>query len=112
MILTKKSASSGQHTDVIRDVAELISLQWIDCNVYPMPLRTVEHHVQQLFDMYAGLKTFSRKSDTYWSKCTPFPISLNNLFDVAATDDYPKICENVWNVKMTSDDKQFLSKPT
>ena len=107
MIITTKSESRGMRNDVLCDVAELTSLQWISCNVYPMSLSSVQRHAQDMFDMYRGLKKFSRKTDSYWEKCTPFLISLNNLFDVAATVDYCKICEVIWGVKINSEDHQF-----
>ncbi len=107
MSITKKNDYSGQRKDAIRDVAELASIQWISCNVYPMSLSTVQRHAQDLFDTYCGLKKFSRKTNTYWEKCTPFLKNLNNLFDVAATVDYRKVCEIVWGVKMNSEDHKF-----
>lgn len=54
MILTKEKTTKTAIR--IHEVAELISVQWISCNVYPKSLSSVVRHCEDLFDTYSGLK--------------------------------------------------------
>ena len=108
LIFTKKSVSHGKkNTYPLRECAVIISIQWVRCNVYPVSIRTVERCIGDLFYSYSALKKFSKKSECYWSKCTPFLHNLIELFDIAAGEEYRTICEKIWNVKITSEDFQF-----
>ena len=41
-------------------------------------------------------------------KCTPFLVSMNNLFDVAAAEGYRKTSKKIWKVKMKPEDFCFM----
>ena len=99
LVLPQKSQSHGKHTNIFTDCAEIICLRWVQCNVYPLPIRTVERRISDLFESYCPLMKFSSKSNTYWRKCTPFLKSFSELFDIAAGEDYWKIWEIKCNVK-------------
>lgn len=112
LVLTKKAAarrvgSSQTALLPLREVAIIVSLQWVRCNVYPSPLSTVERHISTLFESYRAIKKFSSKSAGYWKKVNPFLSNVNNLFDICATDQYRVTCEKIWGVKMSADDKLF-----
>ena len=73
LVLSKKAeAAVSQTKSPIRESAIVISLQWVRCNVYPLPLSTVERRLSVLFDEYSAIKKFSSKSEGYWMKATPF----------------------------------------
>ena len=110
LVLSKKAeAAVSQTKSPIRESAIVISLQWVRCNVYLLPLSTVERRLSVLFDEYSAIKKFSSKSEGYWMKATPFLLKLKNLFDIPASDSYRKLCEAIWNVKMSKEDFSFYS---
>ena len=104
LVLTWKSECSGKHTNIFWECAKIVSSTWLECNVYPESLHAVERKINHLFNTYRTLNKYSTKSKTYWSKCTPFLESMNELFDIAAIDDTQKQWEKKCHVK---NDSQF-----
>ena len=58
--------------DVYVECAQLVTLTWLNCNVYPSSLKTVKKRLYDLFEEYGAIKKYSKKSAAYWSKCTHF----------------------------------------
>ena len=82
---------TGEQTNWSSLVATMVCNTWKSCNVYPMSLRTVECDITSLYDEYRAIKKYSRKSDAYWSKCTPFLEKMSTLFNVVASEDRRKL---------------------
>ena len=112
-LLTKKLNSVGKrNTNNECETSVMVCNQWIFCNVYPASLRTVERKVGILYEEYRAIKKFSKKSQSYWEKCTPFLKKMSELFDVVASKCRREICEEVWNVKMSTKDFDFYAGQT
>ena len=99
---------SGEQTNWASLVATMVCNIWISCNVYPMSLRTVEREISSLYDEYRAIKKYSKKSEAYWSKCTPFLEKMSTLFNVVASEERRKLCEGVYKVTMTKTDFLFF----
>ena len=95
LLLSMKAKSTGKNSNSEYKVAVIVYNQWIFCNVYPASLQTVECKVWDMFEEYDAVKKFSTISDAYWKNCTPFLQKLSKLFDVVASKDRRKTCEQV-----------------
>ena len=110
LLLTLKDENNGRSWyggSAYQECAQILSLRWISCNLYPMPLRTVARDLEQLFDEYRGIKKFSSKSPAYWTKCTPFLQKMSHLFDIQADT----FLQSSWFTKTgVKHDKDFYIK--
>ena len=70
--------------DVYVECAQLVTLTWLNCNVYPSSLKTVKKRLYDLFEEYGAIKKYSKKSAAYWSKCTHFLQKITELFSIQA----------------------------
>ena len=113
LIITLKNSNSKWHGDVFNECAQLVTIRWLSCNVYPSSLKTVKNKLSELFDEYRAIKKYSTKSEAYWSKCTHFLQKMSELFDIHADTDLQKSWFKKTNIKHDVDfyNKQVLNPP-
>ena len=99
--------AKGRSINSELEVAYMLCYTWISCNVYPTSVPTVQRKIADLYEDYRGIKKYISKSESYWSKCTPFLKSMTELFDVVVSTERRKMCEAAWDVKMTENDHAF-----
>ena len=117
LLITLKDNNKGcasWYVDAFYECAQLISMRWLGCNVYPSPLFKIKRHLDELFiKEYCAIKKYSSKSESYWNQCSPFLGKITNLFDIQTE----KTLQTSWFKKtgVTHDsdfyDKQVLNPP-
>ena len=80
----ERNGHSWYGGSAFQECAQILSLRWLSCNVYPLPLRTVARELEKLFKEYRAIRKFGSKSPVYWTKCTPFLQKMSTLFDIEA----------------------------
>ena len=116
LILSLKNENNGRSwygCSVFQECAQIVSLRWISCNVYPSSLRTVARSLEGLFDEYRTIRKYTNKSPAYWEKCSPFLQKMSHLFDIQADNSLQASWFSKTGVKHDKDfyEKQVLNPP-
>ena len=116
LVLSLKNANNGRSRfggSVYQECAQIVSMRWISCDVYPSPLRTVSRKIEELFEEYRRIKKFTSKSPAFWMICTPFLENMSHLFDIQADTNLQTSWFSKTGVKHDQDfyNKQVLNPP-